>query len=76
MLGKFAAIMGPMLMGTVGLLMRRLLMPADPTASDLIQVGAMAARWSIASVLILFAAGAILLYFVDEEKGRAQAALL
>jgi hypothetical protein len=27
-------------------------------------------------VLILFAAGALLLYFVDEEKGRTQAALL
>ena len=76
MLGKFAAIIGPVLVGGVGLLMRRILMPADPTAADLVQVGALAARWSLASVLILFAAGAILLYFVDEEKGRAQAAML
>ncbi len=76
MLGKFAAIIGPVLVGGVGLLMRRLLMPTDPTAADLAAVGALAARWSMASVLILFAAGAILLYFVDEKKGRAQAALL
>jgi hypothetical protein len=27
-------------------------------------------------VLILFAAGAVLLYFVDEEKGKLQAARL
>jgi UMF1 family MFS transporter len=76
MLGKFAAIIGPMLVGGVGLLMRRLLMPTDPTAADLVRVGALAARWSIASVLILFIGGAILLYLVDEEKGRAQAELL
>ena len=73
MLGKFAAIIGPLLMGGAGLLMRRVLMPVDPTAADLIRVGHLAARWSIASVLLLFIAGAVLLYFVDEEKGRAQA---
>jgi UMF1 family MFS transporter len=76
MLGKFAAIIGPVLVGAVGLLMRRLLMPPSPTAEEMAHVGALAARWSIASVLILFAAGAILLHFVDEEKGKAQAALL
>ncbi len=76
MLGKFAAIIGPVLVGGVGLLMRRILLPPDPTAADLAHVGALAARWSMASVLILFAAGAILLYFVDEEKGKAQAAML
>ncbi|MFO7714065.1 MFS transporter [Desulfosarcina sp.] len=76
MLGKFAAIIGPMLVGGVGLFVRRLLLPVDPTPAELVHVGAMAARWSMASVLILFAAGAFLLYFVDEEKGRKQAALL
>ncbi len=76
MLGKFAAIIGPVLVGGVGLLMRRLLMPPSPTAEEMAQVGALAARWSIASVLILFAAGAILLHFVDEEKGKEQAAML
>ena len=58
------------------LLMRRLLMPPDPTAADLVHVGALAARWSMASVLILFAVGAILLHFVDEEKGKARAVML
>jgi len=76
MLGKFAAIIGPVLVGGVGLLMRRLLMPANPSAEDLVRIGAMAARWSMGSVLILFFAGAVLLYFVDEEKGKRQAALL
>jgi UMF1 family MFS transporter len=76
MLGKFAAIIGPMLVGAVGLGMRWLLMPASPSPEDLNRVGTLATRWSMASVLILFAAGAFLLYFVDEEKGKAQAALL
>jgi UMF1 family MFS transporter len=76
MLGKFAAIVGPLLVGATGLLVRQLLMPASPTAEDLLRVGTLASRWSMASVLILFAAGALLLHFVDEEKGRVQAALL
>ncbi|WP_419660816.1 putative major facilitator family transporter [Desulfosarcina variabilis str. Montpellier] len=76
MLGKFAVIIGPLLVGGAGLLMRHVLMPDNPTAADMARVGSQAARWSIASVLILFVAGAVLLYFVDEEKGRAQAARL
>jgi UMF1 family MFS transporter len=76
MLGKFAAIIGPVLVGGAGLLVRRLLMPADPSAEEMVRVGTLAARWSMGSVLILFAAGAILLAFVDEEKGRRQAAML
>ena len=76
MLGKFAVILGPVLMGIVGLVARRLLMPPSPTPEQVIAVGRMASRWGIASILILFIAGAILFYFVDEEKGRVQAALL
>jgi UMF1 family MFS transporter len=76
MLGKFAVIIGPLLVGGAGLLMRQVLMPENPTTADLARVGSLAARWSFASVLILFLAGAVLLYFVDEEKGRAQAAML
>ena len=71
MLGKFAAIFGPALMGTVGLIARRLLMPPTPTPEQVQQIGQLAARWSIASVLILFLVGGILFYFVDEEKGKA-----
>jgi UMF1 family MFS transporter len=36
-------------------------------------VGQMASRWSIGSLLLLFVLGGILLYFVDEEKGRREA---
>lgn len=49
MLGKFAAIMGPMLMGLASLL----------TGS---------ARLSILAILVLFAAGALLLYRVNEIR--------
>lgn len=73
MLGKFAAIFGPALMGFTGLVARRLLMPPNPTALQIEQVGRLAARTSIASVLILFLVGAILFYFVDEEAGKAAA---
>jgi UMF1 family MFS transporter len=76
MLGKFAAIIGPALMGVVGLAARRILMPQNPTAEQLIEVSRQAARYSIASVLVLFILGGILFYFVDEEEGRQEAAFL
>jgi len=76
MLGKFAVILGPVLMGHVGLIVKRSLMPSAPTPEQVIAVGQMASRWGIGSILILFIVGAILFYFVDEEKGRQQAALL
>jgi len=73
MLGKFATILGPALMGVVGLSVRRLLISETPTAEELVRIGQIASRGSIASILILFALGAVLLHFVDEEKGREQA---
>jgi UMF1 family MFS transporter len=76
MLGKFAAILGPMLMGVVGLLARRLLMPSSPTPEQVVAVGQMASRWGIGSILLLFVTGAALFYFVDEDKGRAEIAVL
>ena len=76
MLGKFAVILGPALMGVVGLIARRMLMPPAPTPEQVTAIGQLAARWGIASILILFLLGAILFYFVDEEKGKQQAALL
>jgi UMF1 family MFS transporter len=76
MLGKFAAILGPVLMGLVGLIAKRILMPPSPTPEQVIAVGQLASRWGIASILILFVIGALLFYFVDEEKGREQAAML
>jgi len=76
MLGKFAAIMGPALMGIVGLIVKRMLMPLSPTAEQITAVGQLAARWGIGSILILFVMGAVLFYFVDEDEGREQAEYL
>ena len=76
MLGKFAVIFGPILMGVVGLIARRILMPPAPTPEQVTAVGQLAARWGIASILILFLLGAILFYFVDVEKGREEAKFL
>jgi UMF1 family MFS transporter len=76
MLGKLAVILGPAMMGFVGLIVKRILMPASPTPAQVMAVGQLASRWGIASVIILFVIGAILFHFVDEEKGKAQAALL
>jgi UMF1 family MFS transporter len=60
MLGKFAAVLGPSLMGGVGLLIRSLGYSSQ-----------LASRLSITSVSILFIAGGILLYYVDVEKAKA-----
>jgi MFS transporter, UMF1 family len=76
MLGKFAAIFGPALMGFTGLAARRILMPPSPTPLQAIQVGQLASRFSLASILILFLLGGILFYFVDEKKGQKEAASL
>lgn len=76
MLGKFAAILGPLLIGIVGLVVRRILMPVNPSPEQIEQVGILASRVGIGSILILFFTGAILFYFVDEEKGKAELAVL
>jgi len=76
MLGKFAAILGPLMIGLVSLAARRLLMPPAPTPEQIENVGQLAARWGIGSVVLLFLAGGILLFFVDEEEGKKQAARL
>jgi len=72
MLGKFAAILGPVLMGISGLIARRMLMPEDPTDAMLTQVGQDAARWSIASIVLLFLIGGYLFWRVDEAQGREE----
>jgi UMF1 family MFS transporter len=74
MLGKFAAIIGPMLMGLTGLIAKRLLLPPTPTPEQIASTGLLATRLSIISVLLLFIAGGILFYFVDEEKGKKELA--
>ncbi len=76
MLGKFAAIIGPALMGGVVLLARYLLLPPSPTAEQILATGRLASRWSLGSIALLFVIGGLLLYFVDEEKGRQEAQYL
>ncbi|MBW1727415.1 MAG: MFS transporter [Deltaproteobacteria bacterium] len=76
MVGKFATILGPVLMGIVGLIARRVLMPPFATPEQIVHVGQLASRWGITSISLLFIIGAILFFFVDEEKGRIEAAYL
>jgi len=66
MLGKFAAIIGPLLIGAVGLFARNVMGLSEMTSS----------RVSIGSVALLFIAGGILLLLVDEEQGRKEAKIL
>ena len=61
MVGKFSAIIGPVFMGGVGLSIKSLGYDSQ-TAS----------RISITSVALFFIAGGILLYFVNEERGKKE----
>ncbi len=65
MIGKFSVILGPILIGVTGLLVR-----------SMGYGGHIASRISIASVSLFFIAGGILFYFVDEEAGREKARYL
>jgi len=66
MLGKFAAIIGPVLIGVAGLFARDVMGLTEMLSS----------RVSIASVSLLFVAGGWLLSRVDEERGRREAKVL
>ncbi len=57
MLGKFATVIGPVLMGGVGLLVRSMGYSSN-----------IASRASIASISLFFIAGGTLFYFVDNER--------
>ena len=65
MLGKFAAVIGPVLMGGVGLFVR-----------SMGYSGGIASRVGITSISLLFIAGGTVFYFVDEERGREEARYL
>jgi MFS transporter, UMF1 family len=67
MMGKFAAIIGPALMGTVGLAARHILRHRYPSPEAAPWIADLATRISIASVLLLFVIGTILLYRVQEN---------
>lgn len=62
MIGKFAAVLGPVFVGAVGLLVRYLGYSSDT-----------ATRTGIGSISIFFIVGGVLLYFVDENKGKLEA---
>lgn len=68
MMGKFAAIIGPTLMGTVGLAARYVLRQRYPSAAAIPWITDLAARISIASVLLLFVIGAVVLYRVEVQS--------
>ncbi len=76
MLGKFAAILGPLLIGVVGLTIKGTLGPLANTPEQVEAIGQIASRWGIGSVVILFVIGAVLLKFVDEEEGKREAAYI
>jgi MFS transporter, UMF1 family len=61
MIGKFSAIIGPGLMGCVGLLVRSIGYSSN-TAS----------RISITAISLFFVAGGVLLFFVSQERGRQE----
>lgn len=61
MLGKFSVVIGPVLIGGVGLLVKSMGYSSN-----------IASRAGIISVSFFFAAGGTLFYFVHEEKGRKE----
>jgi len=61
MIGKFAAVIGPVLIGATGLMLRSLGAGAET-----------ATRFGIISVSILFIVGAVCLRFVDTERARLE----
>jgi UMF1 family MFS transporter len=63
MIGKFAAVIGPVLIGATGLLLRSLGAGAET-----------ATRLGITSVAVLFIGGGVLLWLVDEERARREIA--
>ncbi len=65
MLGKFSVVIGPVLIGGVGLLVKSMGYSSN-----------IASRAGIISVSFFFIAGGTLFYFVHEEKGRDEAKYL
>lgn len=76
MLGKFAAILGPLLIGVVGLTIKGTLGPLATSPEQMEAISQIASRWGIGSVVLLFIIGAVLFKFVDEEEGKREAAYI
>ncbi|MCK9273990.1 MAG: MFS transporter [Syntrophales bacterium] len=65
LIGKFSVVIGPLLLGLTALFVRWMGYSSD-TAS----------RISILSIAVLFIAGGVILYFVDEKAGKNEARYL
>lgn len=65
LIGKFSVVAGPIFMGVTALAVR-----AMGYSSDI------ASRISITSIAVLFVAGGVLLFFVDEKAGKKEARYL
>lgn len=72
MLGKFAALIGPMLVGTVSVVVRHLTVSPETGAEAAAQAAQHASRWSISSLLVLFFLGALLLSKVEVPRQPRQ----
>ena len=70
MMGKFAVIIGPAMMGGVGLAARRLLHDLGPPDLMPETAAQLAARISLASVVSLFVSGGLLFYFANRARAR------
>ncbi len=73
MMGKFAVIIGPAMMGVVGLAARNLLRTYGPADMAPEAVAQMASRISISSVVLLFVIGGVLFYLANRSKSKTGA---
>ncbi len=68
MMGKFAAIIGPAMMGLVGLAARHMLLEFGPGGMAPQAAAQLAARFSMASVVLLFVLGGGLFYLANRAR--------
>ncbi len=74
MLGKFAAIIGPAMVGFVGMSVKSYIISMSDalTHHEISAIGHFASRAGIASIIFLFIGGGIILSFVDEKQARSE----
>jgi UMF1 family MFS transporter len=68
LLGKFAAVIGPSLMGVIALMTKN----AKDLTMGSMTLGNMGIRYGVLSILVLFIIGGLLLRKVDIEEGKRQ----
>jgi UMF1 family MFS transporter len=72
LLGKFAAVIGPSLMGVIALMTKN----AKDLTMGSMTLGNMGIRYGVLSILVLFIIGGLLLRKVDIEEGKRQVKFL